>query len=177
MGEAKFGLIDGVLATYSGWLGPVEVVHVTYDPTRLEYAKLASEAARLDAAQTAFVRNDRERAAAEAHFGGRVEALELDRVLEHRDTKYQLQQSSLRFVPLTPLQATRLNADRTRTREVLSPDQLELWECIRAHPDADWKAVWDQPIEKAWKKVLESVVRPKLLSTPDCQWRPRSGEE
>lgn len=159
MGEAKFGLIDGVLATYSGWLGSVEVVHVTYDPARLDYAKLTSEAARLDAAQTAFVRNDRERALAEVHFAGRVETLDLERVRKHRDTKYQLQQSPLRFLPLTPLQATRLNADRTRTREVLSPEQLELWECIRAHPDAGWKPVWDQPIEKAWKQVHEVAER------------------
>jgi len=105
------GLIDGVLGTHSAWIGPHEVVEVTYDPRRVAYGELLETAIERGCASRAWVRaGDARLDAARAALGDLAEPLEVEpRAARASDQLYYLGLSPLRFVPLTPLQATRVN--------------------------------------------------------------------
>lgn len=115
------------------------MVHVTYDPRVVDYDTLAKLGRR--GAEIAFVRNDDERLAAKRYYD-QVRPLEgpLDGKLRRvKDTKYYLQKSRLGKLPLTELQAVRLNADANQAKRWLSPSQLEFLTWIERHPDAGWR--------------------------------------
>ncbi len=100
-GEASLGKLDGVTSTRTGFVKGREVVEVTY----------AGDARALDAA-----------AAAKGYsaVSGELRA-------SPDDDKKQLQGTRYRFVPLTPLQKTRINAAVRDGERWLSPRQLELY--------------------------------------------------
>lgn len=105
------GLIDGVLATHSAWIGPHEVVEVTYDAGRVAYADLLATAIERGCASRAWVpAGDARLDAARAELGDLAEPLDgAPRAAKASDQLYYLGRSPLRFLPLTPLQATRVN--------------------------------------------------------------------
>jgi len=108
-GEERFGAVPGVLSTRAGFHQGREVVTVEYDAARLDRADLdrtarAAEATPLDG------------------DGGVEDAPAADQA-------HALGKSPLRFVPMTPLQRTRVNAEVAAGRPAdpwLSPDQRAL---------------------------------------------------
>lgn len=110
-GEARLGLLDGVVATTAGWQDGREVVEVRYDPRRI----------------------DAERLAREAQLASCTAAPDDARPAKDSDRKYYLRRSPLRHLPLTPMQQTRVNAalgtggDPTSW---LSPRQVELFQRV-----------------------------------------------
>lgn len=107
-GEAKLGGIEGVLATRTGFADGKEVVEVTFDPVRLKSAVL------LDKARGMACTVDR--------AGGEVKA-------SAKDDKYQLRGTAYESVPMTALQAARLNAalaSDDAAKSILSPRQIAL---------------------------------------------------
>lgn len=119
----------------------MEVVHVTYDRNRLSYEDLSRLGRR--GAEIAFVKNDEERRIATKYYGRKVYDKK-GKVRRVQDTKYYLQQSQLQYLPLTELQAIRLNANRSEATQWLSPRQRELLELIQRHPKAGWKKFDDE---------------------------------
>lgn len=101
-GEATLGRVSGVVSTRTGFVGGREVVQVTY----------AGEPKALDAAA-------REHGYAPVSGAFRPSP---------GDDKKQLQGGRFRFVPMTPLQKTRVNAAPREAKVWLSPRQLELLE-------------------------------------------------
>ena len=71
-----------------------------------------------------------------------------------REPKYYLLHSNLAHVPMTPLQAARINAQvRLKSgaiREMLSPRQRELLRVIEEHADAKWPIAVERDIRAAW---------------------------
>ena len=102
------GLVDGVTGTGSGWLDGGEVVEVKFDPEVVSYEELLGEAQRRDCANVVFPRSDAQEAVAMALAGERATRSE-EPVRLDDDTKYYLQQTSLRYLPMTSLQAARAN--------------------------------------------------------------------
>jgi hypothetical protein len=100
-GESTLGRLDGVVATKTGFIHGREVVRVTF----------GGEPAALDAYA-------KEHGYAEVSGDFRFSA---------GDDKYQLKDSRLRFVPMTALQKTRLNAAPRELERWLSPRQLVLY--------------------------------------------------
>lgn len=135
-----------MVATLPGFLDGREVVDVTFDPKVLSYDDLVLKAARADCVRPIFTRNEEQKRAL-LKFGGlendaRAEHNE-DEIRSDKEPKYYLSRTNLRFVPMTPLQAARVNAtigagDRT---EYLSPGQIELLRRIETDPDAGWKCM------------------------------------
>ena len=126
VGEVKLGALDGVLATRAGWYDGEEVVEVEYDPQRVTAKKLVAKAKQLECASTVW-----------AHDDGQAKALGLPKIDGRaRDTQpseqwYRLRRTPLRLLPMTPLQATRVNAaigagTRDDADGVLSPRQQAL---------------------------------------------------
>lgn len=149
VGEAKLGALDGVLSTRSAWIGDKEVVHLQYDPSRLAYADLVRNAHELECASTVYVVNQRQHdTAAGLVDESLIETIDEDTVVRDAkasDQKYALLQTNFRYLPLTELQAVKVNAalhagQSDAARMWLSPRQLKLLEriegCLKQDPDA-----------------------------------------
>ena len=110
-----------MIATEAGWQGGLEVVEVRYDPRRISDDELRQAA---EQAQCSKVDRDRmtgsPRAAADS------------------DKKYFLQRTPFRYLPLTPMQRTKVNAalgTRSDAERWLSPRQKELLSDVRTALD------------------------------------------
>ena len=132
-GEVKLGDMDGVLATRTGFAKGKEVVEVTYDPALTSTKALAKSFGSAPMSQDARVSSSL------------------------KDDKYQLQHSTWRHVPMTPQQASRVNAALASKRSpstYLSARQIALHDQILAHPRATWDDLSrEQDIKKAWNAV------------------------
>ncbi|NOT34652.1 MAG: hypothetical protein HOP12_10855 [Candidatus Eisenbacteria bacterium] len=128
-GEAALGRLDGVVATEAVWLDGKEAVEVTFDSTRLSFAALTRAAVAQQAASHVFARDDRQLADAHAVVGTHgVRTNERGRPAPEADRKFYLSRSPLRALPLSPLQATRINAalhEGSDALRWLSPRQRE----------------------------------------------------
>ncbi len=164
VGEAKLGALDGVLSTRSAWIGDKEVVHLQYDPSRLAYADLVRNAHDLECASTVYVVNQRQHdAAAGLVDESLIETIDEDTVVRDAkasDQKYALLQTSFRYLPLTGLQAVKVNAalhagQPDAARMWLSPRQLELLERIEGRLKQDPDALGQMQRPEDDRKLAE----------------------
>ena len=152
MGEAEFGLIDGVLSTHPGWIGKVEVVKVEYDPRVVSFEKLLDHAQKRDCAINVFTRTDAHQKVAARAIGKR--AVRSDAALRGvKDNKYYASRSALKYLPMTRAQSARVNARVKEARKWLSPRQLALLGRIEKTPDAGWKDAIHVEFTAAWKAL------------------------
>ena len=140
-----------MVATRAGFLGQAEVVDVTFDPRVLPFKKLLTHARERTCADAVYTTSAAQLAAARALLGDRASTLSND-VRPDKEPKYYLLQTPWRALPMTELQATRINA-RVRTGgfdAILSPRQHAAWQTIKSKPQANWPIAIDQPITEAW---------------------------
>jgi hypothetical protein len=148
------GVLDGVIATRPGWLEKLEVVEVEYDPARLPFPRLVALAESRDCALRVFARTDAQQAAAQRLVGTR--ATRSDAAIRVDDDKYYASRTALRHLPMTALQAARVNArvgKKEAVRDLLSPRQRALLARIEAAPQEDWPVAIGVGIAAAWAKV------------------------
>lgn len=133
MGEAEFGLLNGVFETRSGFLGGGEVVEVRFDPNVISFDKLLRHATDNECASKVFTRTNQQQALARQRIGQRAERSD-EPIRTDKDPKYYLGKTALGALPMTELQANRVNASlKTGTwKQWLSPRQLELLKRIKA---------------------------------------------
>ena len=164
MGEAEFGLTEGVLATKPGWIGRTEVVEVTYDPARIAFADLVKKGESCRIARTIFTRDEAQQARTTALVGKR--AVRSDAPIRVQDDKYYLSRTPLKFVPMTPAQAMLVNArigKRRAVDDLLSPCQKALLALARAKPDAGFQVVIGKGVVEAWaaqEKAMREASKP-----------------
>lgn len=142
-GEAKLGAQPGVLSTRTGMLDGREVVEVVFDPDALAFPELLRAARSMSCADRVYIRTDEQAPAARAVAGDAAVRSDASITPSPKDDKYSLRQSEYRFVPMTPAQASRVNAALAAGGDpaaCLSPTQARLAEAIRAHPDRAWPA-------------------------------------
>jgi hypothetical protein len=132
VGEAECSTLPGVIATKAGFQDGKEVVQVQYDPTVTNEAQLARSTRFTPCQKNSGFKMDRE-------------------------PKYYLSRTTWRFVPMTPLQATRANAlagKQADVREVLSPRQIALHDQILANSSKKWKNQLEcTDFTAAWKSI------------------------
>jgi thioredoxin family protein len=110
-GESQLGGIDGVLATRTGYLDGHEVVEVTFDSAKVSMAELTKKASAIGCATNVYATSDAQLDAAKAVAGERArKASGSARDAARTDRKVYLNRSPLRFLPLTPMQASRINS-------------------------------------------------------------------
>jgi hypothetical protein len=128
-GEIKLGALDGVLNTRAAWMEGAEAVEVTYDPQRIDLKALTGHAMSAQCARRVYLVGDglEEARAVAGKLAQPAAAAAAD--APPSDRRHALRASSLRFLPLTPLQATKVNSDLGLGRDParwLSPRQREL---------------------------------------------------
>jgi len=146
------------VSTQAGWIGGLEVVEVDFRPQELQFPALLAHAIEHSCDQRVFATTDAQLTQARARVGERAVRLADEvRTAKASDQLYYLGRSHLRFVPLTPVQARRVNGalgTRADPGAFLSPRQLELARRIR-------DALGHDP------KALDGLERPSELTELD----------
>jgi hypothetical protein len=141
-------------------MSQLEVVEVRYDPKVLDYRKLAELAHSEECATLAFAADAAQAKTASKVFGERVRQIE-GRVTPDKEPKYYLSKSPFAYLPMTELQAVRINASLQHDPErFLSPRQRELLAVIREHTKASWPSAIGVDLRPAWDAA--SVVRDEI---------------
>lgn len=141
-GEGKLGALTGVVETRIGTMKGREVVEVTFDPRRISFETLVKKAMEMKCADDVFTRTDAQQTVAAKL--ARDNAVRTDEEMKpEKEQKHHLFATPYRFLPMTLIQATRVNAALANNQDPaphLSPRQLELLAKIKAKPNARWQA-------------------------------------
>ena len=156
-----------MVSTRAAWHEGKEVVEVRYDAERLAFEDLLDHAVRTGAAAHVYTTTDRQLLAATSTLGERTSKLKGEpRPSKDADQLYYLRRSELNYVPLTPVQARRVNAALGTKGDVarwLSPRQRALGERIAAALAKDSKklAGLERPeqLEKLGRYAVELTRR------------------
>ncbi len=129
-GEARFGALDGVVATRAGFLDGREVVEVTWHRDRLDYATLLERAEEMRCAARVVAHTGDQFRRARARVGERAARADAPATsAPPADRTRHLNGTRWAALPLTPMQATRVNAALARGEDPerwLSPGQRAL---------------------------------------------------
>ncbi len=146
-GEAKLGNLDGVLATRSGMMDQDEVVEVVYDPQVLGLDALVRSAQKMDCASAVYAHTADDLDQARKVVGDRAKpAPERARMVDDDQVKYALKRTPMARLPLTPMQAAKINADirlEENPSRWLSPRQLKMLDSVKRLLEEDPAALDD----------------------------------
>ncbi len=152
-GEAQLGSLNGVHSTRSAWVGDKEVVDLTFDEKTINYGKLLAVAKKFECASTVYAHDDNQFEIAKKQV--RDDAIKVDDQFKTRDAKqsdqkYYLRNTIYRHLPLSKIQAVKLNAALKPQQDqgpsgfvdsLLSPRQLVLLKKIKKALTQDAEAL------------------------------------
>lgn len=145
-GESKLGGIDGVVSSEPGFMGGSEVVTVEFNPEVISYEQLTKQAAKQGCSDRVFAHTPTQASIAKKQVTtGKVK--EASKFRPDREPQYYLSKSTYRFLPLLPIQASRINARIAQGRAVgdlLSPTQQRFHQYIKQHPNKKWKSYYHE---------------------------------
>lgn len=158
-GEKTLGALDGVIHTLPGFMGGHEVVKVTYDPLKIKSSAIFSHAKKNKCGDLAFTDDiSTKKEAAKILGPDRVKdesSFRLD-----REPKFYLSKTDYRFVPMTSLQATKINSEIGKGLDpnyLLSQSQLAQLAYIKKHPETKWENLIESDFAVAWKQVSDKM--------------------
>ncbi len=163
MGEAKFGLTKGVLSTRSYWYGDGgkgEIVEIGFDPAVVSYAELIRLGGACGCADKVFAVSESQLKIAKQIVGDRAASF-VGKGRPDKQPKYYLYVSDLRSIPMTELQAVRINAVMDDKQSVaqrvyekfLSPRQLTLLAEVRSRKKVEWPNLVGVSLREGWKLI------------------------
>jgi len=133
-GEKEIAKISGVTGTQAGFMHGKEVVKVDFDKNRISSKEIQKNAAKKSCGDELFIEEKGYR--------------------KDKESKYFLQHNLLRFVPMTALQAAKINSGLASKEDVLhllSPKQLEMFQKISESKGIGFKNVIEQDVIRAFK--------------------------
>ena len=149
--------MDGVTNTRSAWIDRHEVVTVEFRPDVIDYRTLLRTAREHGCATHAWTTTDGQHKVARTLLGDKAARLDGEpRAAKASDQLYYLRNSDLRYLPLTPLQARRMNG------ALYTSDDAGRW--LSPRQDAIRKRI-EKALEKDEKALsrLERPADPKQL--------------
>jgi len=155
-GEKEIGKLDGVVETQAGFMNGKEVVAVKYDPEVIQYKKLLQEANQASCADHVYTEEKAQVKATESVIG-KGKASDTGKFRQDREPKYYLGKTVYRFVPMTQLQAVKVNSmigQRKVPDALLSPRQLALLQQIQAKPNGQWQNQINKDFVNAWEELV-----------------------
>jgi hypothetical protein len=160
-GEGALGGIEGVTSTNPGFMEGREVVEVEYDPDLISYDDLLKKAKHDQVADHVFVKDGNQKHVAEMAVG-KSSVSDISNFRPDRDPKHYLSQTIYKYIPMTSLQASRVNAAIGSGRspdDYLSPRQLELLKYVKNHPEINWQSTVDVDFSTAWESAMTLLNR------------------
>jgi len=154
-GEKEIGALNGVTATKPGFMGGREVVQVNYNPNVISYDDLAEKAKNARCNSHIYTNDSREKAIAKKVVGEGSISNESKFRLD-KDVKYYLSRTHYRYVPMTEMQAAKVNSQIGRGKpftDYLSPRQIDLAKKIKANPNMEWESAVNVDFVKAWDNL------------------------
>ncbi len=140
-GESVLGSIDGVVSTQPGFKDGYEVVKVKYNPDVISYDKLKSLAEKQKCA---------------------IKSFNNDKIRNDHQPKYYLSHTDLKYVPMTEIQACRINSAIAKGNDYkiyLSPKQIKLLDYINKNPDKSWSSfIGSENLKENWKEVTKNIL-------------------
>ncbi len=161
-GEKQLGAIDGVVETEAGFMGGREVVKVEYDPFIITYEELVKEAKSVSCASHVYALGEEQKQVA-SKVVGKKGVSEASTFRADSEPKYYLSKTHYQYVPMTSLQAGRINSligQQQSPLAFLSPRQQQMAKHIREHAKQKWRNQIGKDIVKAWDEVSKRVWRP-----------------
>ena len=152
-GEKNLGKLDGVISTQAGFMNGAEVVKVKYNADILEEEKLISFAANKKCADGVFSNDKRELSVAKKL---NIKTKKEGKFRPDNQPKYYTYNSEFKYVPMTSLQALKVNtalSNRLSPDEYLSPRQIELLSLIRENK-GNFKLVIDEDFAMSWNGLV-----------------------
>jgi len=131
-GEAKLGQIEGVLSTEPGFMNGKEVVKITYDKEKANSKDLAEVA---KSHKFSFVKDP-------------------SKFRTDKDEQYYLKKSVYKYLPLSPIQRTKINsalAHKKNPESYLSPTQIK-WKKWLEENKHSRNPLYTYDINDAWSK-------------------------
>lgn len=158
-GEKTYGQMAGVVSTEPGFMKGREVVLVEYDPEVTNYRTILEGGKAGQCAGKAFCRNEEQSQAAEAVLG-KANVSAPGSFRPDGEPKYYLSKTNFRFIPMTSMQASKVNAligQRLPADDLLSPRQQLLLKYVNAHPNLGWEPVIGVEFVSAWERVSQKI--------------------
>ena len=155
-GEKEIGKLDGVVETQAGFMNGREVVKVKFDPEKIAYKHLLKSANQASCASHVYT-DDQTQAKESERVIGKGGSSDTGKFRQDREPKYYLGKTVYRFVPMTQLQAVKVNSligQRQLPDALLSPRQLTLLKNIQANPNGQWKDQINEDFVTAWEEVV-----------------------
>ncbi len=160
-GEETLGRIEGVISTNPGFMKGHEVVEVQYNPDLISYNDLLNRARHGQVADHVFVNDGNQKNVAEKVVG-KSSVSDITDFRPDSDPKHYLSQTIYKYIPMTSLQASRVNAaigSDASPDNYLSPRQLELLKYVKNHPEIKWQSTVDLDFPDAWESAMTLMNR------------------
>ena len=161
-GEIELGKIEGVVATTAGFMHGKEVVEVMFNSETISYTALLQRAGKNGVARNAYVFSEEQENAA-LHVLGESRVAWAKTFHPDRQTKYYLSKTPYSYIPLTSLQAIRINRalyEQENPDAYLSPRQRKMLSHIIMHPDRKWQRLTnhaDIDFAGSWNEVARII--------------------
>lgn len=156
-GEKVIGDIKGVVDTEAGFMDGKEVVKFKYNPEIVDYEDVLATAKKQKCADQAYTDDKNEIQIAENIAS--ISAKGTKTYRSDGEPKYYLSQTNYKYLPMTRLQALRINSalgKRQDATEYLSPRQLELLEILDKDKTLRKEERFQAKFEEAWWKLPKS---------------------
>jgi len=137
-GEKEISAIPGVIGTQAGFMNGKEVVKVDYDINKTNTKKIRKAAAKKSCGDDLYTSNT----------GYRMDS----------ESKYYLQHSALKHVPMTALQATQVNRALALKEDALmslSPRQLDMYTLITTEKEKTFSNYIEKDFIQSWYEATK----------------------
>jgi len=125
-GEKTYGKLNGVLFTNAGYMNGSEVVSIQYDPSIICIDEIIEAGKKQNNADRIFTTENLKNTSIPIHKPNTFR--------QDRETKYYLLKSDYNYVPMTAMQATKLNAvlgEGLQDDSMLSPRQIQYFKSLK----------------------------------------------
>ncbi len=186
-GEGKLGGLTGVQQAQAGWIDGSEVVTVKYAADQLDFASLLRAASEMQCTSQVFVGSQQQLKIARQQNlpAKRLTGVSAPKPAQESDREYYLRNSTYRFLPLTTVQATRVNAalyrcgdlrDCGQAAALLSPRQRSLLAAIHERLEENPHVLDDLALPEDRSQLGDYTARlTERLSAAGRSARPRNG--
>lgn len=147
-GEKNYGKMNGVVGTKAGYMNGSEVVEVEYNPKVININQLIENGQKVSCADKIYVDKNQS-----VKINTQIDKKTLSNFRLDPELKYYIYNSDYKYIPMTKLQATRINsalAFNQNPDSFLSPAQLNLLKNLKSNPKLKKKNFIGGDISKDW---------------------------